>query len=81
MLAVEVLSTDRAADLIRKHAKYAATGMERYWVVDPEGPEVIVFHLGDDGVYLETGRHGPGALAEFDLGPTTTSFDPARLLD
>ena len=30
-LAVEILSTDPARDLIRKAAKYAATGLARYW--------------------------------------------------
>jgi Uma2 family endonuclease len=34
-LVVEVLSSDPAADVVRKAAKYAAAGLPRYWVVDP----------------------------------------------
>ncbi len=79
-LAVEVLSTDPAADIVRKAAKYAATGLERYWIIDPEGPEVIVHHL-IDGVFVEQGRHGPGAVVTLDVGPCEVTFDPARLLD
>lgn len=78
-LAVEVLSTDPAADIVRKAAKYAAAGLPRYWIIDPDGPEVIVFSLGD-GVLVERGRHGPGAGVTLDVGPTTVTFDPARLV-
>ncbi len=44
-LVVEVLSSDPARDIIRKAAKYAAAGLERYWIIDPDGPEVIVYRL------------------------------------
>lgn len=79
-LAVEILSTDRASDIIRKAAKYAAAGLERYWIVDPDGPEIIVHHLVD-GVLVERGRHGPGVEHTFDLGPATVTIDPTSLLD
>jgi Uma2 family endonuclease len=78
-LAVEVLSTDRTADTIRKFAKYAAAGLERYWIIDPEGPVIIVYAL-EDGVYVEQARHGPGTLVEFDVGPVRVTLDPADLL-
>jgi Uma2 family endonuclease len=79
-LAVEILSTDPAADIIRKAAKYAAIGLERYWIIDPEGPEVIVYGLSD-GVFAERGRFGPGTEATFDAGVTQITFDPVTLLD
>ncbi len=79
-LVVEILSTDRAADLIRKFAKYAAAGLEHYWVIDPEGPEVIVYHLEGD-TYRETKRHRAGAITEIGIGVATIRFDPADLLD
>ena len=41
-LAVEILSTDRASDILSKAAKYATAGLERYEIIDTEGPEVIV---------------------------------------
>ena len=79
-LVVEVLSTDPAADIIRKAAKYAAAGLERYWIIDPDGPVVVVYRLVD-GVLVEQGRHGPGSEATLDVGPAEITFDPAGLLD
>jgi Uma2 family endonuclease len=78
-LAVEVLSTDRTADSIRKFAKYAAAGLERYWIIDPEGPVIVVYQL-EGAVYVEQGRHGPGAEVSLDVGPATVTLDPADLL-
>lgn len=78
-LAVEVLSTDRAADTIRKFAKYSAAGLERYWIVDPDGPVIIIYQL-EGSVYVEQNRHQPGTSAELDIGPATLTLDPAELL-
>jgi Uma2 family endonuclease len=78
-LAVEVLSSDRAADTIRKFSKYSAAGLERYWIIDPEGPVVIVYQL-EGGVYVEQARHGPGTTVELDLGVATVTLDPADLV-
>lgn len=77
-LVVEILSTDPAADIIRKAAKYAAAGLERYWIVDPEGPQIIVHRLVD-GILVEQARYGSGAPATLDLGPAHVTFDPAEL--
>jgi Uma2 family endonuclease len=79
-LVVEILSTDRAAAMFRKAARYAAAGLERYWIIDPDGPEVIV-HVLDEGVLVESARRGPGTDATFDVGPCEVTFDPATLLD
>lgn len=78
-LVVEVLSSEPARDLIRKHAKYAAAGLPHYWVIDPDGPEVIVYRLNDAGLLVETGRHGPGQSVTLDLGVASVTFDPADL--
>ena len=80
-LAVEVLSTDRGADLIRKYRKYAEAGLPRYWIVDLDetGPEVITYDLGD-GVFIETGRHRGDAAVTLDVGPMTVTFAPNDLL-
>lgn len=78
-LAVEVLSSDRTRDSIRKFAKYAQAGLERYWIIDPVGPEVIVYQLADDA-YSEKSRHHPGHPATFDLGITQVTFDPVELV-
>lgn len=79
-LAVEVLSTERGADTIRKFAKYAQAGLERYWIVDPEGPMIVVYHL-EGSVYVEQARHEGGTTVELDIGPATLALDPAELLD
>ena len=77
-LVVEVLSTDRAADIIRKAAKYATAGVERYWIIDPLGPVVIEHRLAD-GVLVEQVRHDPGTRVTLDAGPAEITFDPADL--
>jgi len=79
-LVVEILSSDPARDIIRKAAKYAGAGLERYWIIDPDGPEIIIYRLVD-GVLAGEGRYGPGTSATFDVGPTQVIFDPADLLD
>ena len=79
-LAVEVLSTDRASDTLRKFARYAVAGLRRYWIVDPDGPEVVVYDLGETGTYVESGRYRAGEAHTFDLGVAKVTFDPADLL-
>ena len=94
-LVIEILSTDRARDMLRKATKYAAAGLERYWIVDagdPAGdpvdpaaeqafPEVIEFRL-INGVLIEQARHRPGTQGTLDVAPgPTVSFDPGDLLD
>jgi Uma2 family endonuclease len=78
-LVVEILSSDWARDIIRKAAKYATAGVERYWIIDPEGPEVIVYRL-IEGVLVEQDRHAPGTEITLDVGPAEVTFDPAQLL-
>jgi Uma2 family endonuclease len=79
-LLVEVLSSDPARDIIRKAHKYAAAGVERYWIVDPDGPDITVYQLVD-GVFAERGVHGPGTEVTLEVGPAEVTFDPAQLLD
>lgn len=45
-LAVEVLSeSTRAFDLVRERTDYARVGVGELWLVDPEGPSVLVLRL------------------------------------
>lgn len=78
-LAVEVLSSDASRDTVLKHQKYAAAGLQRYWIIDPAGPTVIVHKLMD-GDYQVTGRHGPGRKVTLEIGPGSARFDPADLV-
>ncbi len=80
-LAVEVLSTDLAADLIRKFSKYAATGLPNYWIVDLDenaGVEIVTYEL-NDGAYVETGRHSGGEDVTLNAGPMTIKIRPTDL--
>ena len=80
-LAVEVLSTDRAADLIRKFSKYAAAGLPNYWIVDLDdaaGPEIVTYEL-IDGAYTETGRFAGDSSVTLDADPVTITISPADL--
>jgi len=81
LLAIEVLSTDRGADLIRKYRKYAEAGLPRYWIIDLDetGPEVVTYELRD-GVFVETGRHRGDDEVTLDVGPMTVTFTPNALL-
>jgi Uma2 family endonuclease len=79
ILVFEVRFSDPARDIVPKASKYAAAGLERYWMVDPDGPLVIVHELIGD-VLVEQARHGPGTAVTLDVGVCTVTFDPADLL-
>jgi Uma2 family endonuclease len=53
LLVVEVLSTNRADDLVVKTTRYAAAGLAHYWIVDRAAEELLVHRLRD-GVYEQT---------------------------
>ncbi len=46
-IVVEVLSTDRRRDLVRKRQLYAEAGVLEYWIVDPRDDTVILLELRD----------------------------------
>lgn len=79
-LVVEILSSDPARDIIRKTAKYAAASVQRYWIVDPDGPDIVAYELVE-GVMVEQGRHSPGTVVTLDVGATEVSMDPALLAE
>ena len=71
---VEVLSSDPAADTVRKMQKYAAAGCPRYWIIDPEGPELFVFTLDQEGGYRAAGSYAADAVVDLDIGSAQVSF-------
>jgi Uma2 family endonuclease len=80
-LAVEILSNDRANDLLRKMHKYAATGLPRYWVVDLGDPEIIEYRLVPHATaYTEIARHSGHAEATLDIGIAAVTLVPADLV-
>ena len=46
-IVVEVLSTDRRRDPVRKRHLYAEAGVLEYWIVDPRDDTVILLELRD----------------------------------
>ncbi len=85
-LAIEILSSDPAADLPRKARKYAAAGLEHYWVIDGNpkgglaGPEIIEFRLCD-GVLQEVARHLGADPVELSTRQISITIVPDRLAD
>lgn len=78
-VAVEVLSSEPARDTIRKFHKYATSGLNHYWIIDPDLPTVIVYRLQDGG-YLEVGRYAAGTVVTIDLGAFQLTLDPDELI-
>lgn len=78
-LVVEILSADRSRDTVLKLAKYAAAGLPRYWIVDPDGPALTAYELDDAGAFRTVGEFGPGDEADLDTGPTRVRFRPRDL--
>ncbi len=54
LLAVEVLSPSTSKiDQLLKPVRYAASGVEHYWVVDPLEPSLTAYEFGADGSFHE----------------------------
>ena len=51
-IVVEILSTDRNHDLVRKRQIYAEAGVLEYWLMDPRNDTVTPLELRD-GAYVE----------------------------
>lgn len=54
LLCVEILSSNRSDDLVRKVFKYARAGLPNYWVLDPLEPSLRMYAL-EDGEYCQVG--------------------------
>ena len=52
-IVVEVLSSSRSVDLVRKREWYAAAGVLEYWILDADANTLTPLALGDDGRYRE----------------------------
>ena len=51
-IVVEVLSSDRNRDLVRKRQLYGEAGIQEYWIFDPREDTAILLEL-NDGEYVE----------------------------
>ena len=58
VLAVEVLSpSTRRKDQVLKRAKYEESGVQSYWIVDPEEPSLLALDLVEGRYTTATGLH------------------------
>ena len=67
-IVVEILSTDRSRDLVRKRQIYAEAGILEYWLMDPRSNTVIPLELRD-GAYVERAALGVGDTLTTPLLP------------
>ena len=67
-IVVEILSTDRRHDLVRKRRIYAEAGVPEYWIVDPRNDTVLPLVL-QDGAYAERPALGAGDTLTTPLLP------------
>ena len=51
-IVLEILSSDRRRDLVRKRQVYAEAGVAEYWIFDPRADTATLLELRD-GVYVE----------------------------
>ena len=51
-IVIEILSSDRNRDLVRKRQLYAEAGVREYWIFDPRSDTVLPLELRD-GEYAE----------------------------
>lgn len=79
LLIVEVLSSNRSADLVKKLYRYAEAGLPHFWLADPEGPSVEAFALAEASYHEVVGAAGD-ETADFDLGVITVTLRPADLI-
>lgn len=78
-LIVEILSSNRARDLVMKPLKYAQAGLPRYWVFDPETLVLTAFELRD-GVFVDVAEVGPDDEVTLDFGVGTVTVNPRRIM-
>jgi Uma2 family endonuclease len=78
-VVVEVLSTNKAHDLVRKLYRYAEAGLPRYWIADPLEPSLRAFEL-QDGQYEQRAEAVGDEEVEFDFGVGRITLCPSALL-
>ena len=67
-IVVEILSSDRSRDLVRKRQLYAAAGIPEYWIFDDLNHTATLLELRD-GEYVERAVLGPSDTLTTPLLP------------
>ena len=79
-IVVEVLSSNRHIDLVRKRARYEAAGIPEYWILDGDADTLTQLELGDDGTYRERAALTAADTLTTPLFPTV-SLSLSQLFD
>jgi Uma2 family endonuclease len=80
VLAVEVLSpSSRSIDLLLKREKYGQSGVEHYWIVDPDEPSIVAFELRGEA-YEQVAAAKGDEVVEL-TAPYPVRICPADLVD
>ena len=67
-IVVEILSSDRSHDLVRKRQIYAEAGVREYWILDPRHDTVTLLELRG-GVYVARATLAAGDMLTTPLLP------------
>lgn len=79
LLAVEILSPSSfGRDAVTKRREYAQAGLDHYWIVDPETPQVAVYRRNGDVFGLVT--HAIGDTEIVIEEPMSLRFRPSDVL-
>jgi Uma2 family endonuclease len=79
LLAVEVLSpTSLERDAVAKRREYALVGLDHYWIVDPDTPQITVYRRVGDRLELHAQAAGGSELLVVE--PIDARIKPADLL-
>jgi Uma2 family endonuclease len=65
---------------VRTLRKYAEAGLARYWIIDPDGPEIVVFERSESGTLVEAARYRGSEPADLDVGPVPFRLTAGELL-
>ena len=76
LVAIEVLSTNRSSDLVRKATEYLDAGAGQYWIVDPRDRVIDVFVRGEGGWDQVAKLDDDRGSASIDVPP----FGPVTLV-
>ena len=67
-MIIEILSpSTRRRDRLVKMNLYQRAGVREYWIADPENESVMVFLLGEDGVYHIHEDYGRSDMAQVNI--------------
>lgn len=79
-LIIEVVSTNRADDYIRKLHLYQENGVREYWIVDPKNEKTVVFFFEEDCFVESYGFDETIPVNIYKTAPVKLEINIAELL-